>query len=168
MHVVVYVLRVGGEGFDWIHVLRDGRVRNEREAAAAVLLHASLVGLPIITRAEPHRLRLDRRSVLVRDDVFVVAVAAGVHRDGTHVDVEAVDNRLDAALLAPVDGVLDERHAGHRKLARPTARILARDHELDVLEGDLCVNKEFEYWQATIANPGTRTATGSNPRWADM
>ena len=70
-------------------VLRDGRVRNEREPAAAVLLHAGLVGLPIITRADPHRPRLDRRDVLGRDDVLVVAVAAEVHGDGAHVDVEA-------------------------------------------------------------------------------
>ena len=42
----MYITR-GGEGFDWIHVPRDGRVRNEREAAAEVLLHALLVGARI-------------------------------------------------------------------------------------------------------------------------
>ena len=95
-------------------LLRDGRVRNEREAAADVLLHALLVGARIIRRAEPHRPRLDRRGVLRRDDVLVVAVAAEAHGDGAHVDVEVVDDRLDAALLEPVDVVLDERHAGRR------------------------------------------------------
>ena len=90
----MYITR-GGEGFDWIHVPRDGRVRNEREAAAEVLLHALLVGARIIRRAEPHRPRLDRRGVLRRDDVLVVAVAAEAHGDGAHVDIEVVDDRLD-------------------------------------------------------------------------
>ena len=77
-----------------------------------------------------------RIFVLGRDDVLVVAVAAEAHGDGAHVDVEVVDDRLDGALLEPVDVVLDERHAGRRKLARGPGRILAREHELEVVDGD--------------------------------